>query len=99
MRNKSKYPFDLEKTCRTCEFNFRGICAGGGELEYGQNIDDFKKVRACWSIGLDYFIECEKKKANFNNPDKQKNKSKKEESTSAIENDLKYKEKSGMWRF
>jgi hypothetical protein len=48
---------ELNKSCLTCEFNFKGICASGGDYEYGEEIIDFDKQRDCWDIGIEYFDE------------------------------------------
>lgn len=48
----------IEKNCTTCEYCFSdGICAGNGEIKYGEEIDDFQIERSCWSISFDYSIE------------------------------------------
>lgn len=47
----------LTKTCKTCEFNFDGVCAEGGVYKYGEKItlDNIK----CdgWGASLKYFSE------------------------------------------
>lgn len=46
----------LKKQCKTCEFNFDGICAGGGDLyEYGSQIIDDSQLCDAWSADLDYY--------------------------------------------
>lgn len=40
---------NIKKTCKTCEFNFKGICA---DAYYGEKITDYKSIRKCWSIDL-----------------------------------------------
>lgn len=47
----------VDKSCKTCEWNFSsGICASGGEeYKYGDRITDFDKQRECWEIGMSYF--------------------------------------------
>ncbi|MCM1114324.1 MAG: hypothetical protein NC397_02375 [Clostridium sp.] len=43
----------LDKTCRTCEFNFDGICAGGEK--YGSRIEDLNNVCDDWGINYDHY--------------------------------------------
>lgn len=43
MSKQNDYPFELEQTCRTCEFNSKGVCSASGELKHGENIADFYK--------------------------------------------------------
>ncbi|NFG60039.1 hypothetical protein FC778_15315 [Clostridium botulinum] len=46
----------LEKICKTCEFNFSGICAEhDGIYSYGEKINDFSKECDCWSSNLTYY--------------------------------------------
>lgn len=46
----------MEKSCKTCEFNFDGICAGDGDTyKYDDKIVDDTKCCDGWSAGLDYF--------------------------------------------
>lgn len=42
----------LDKSCRTCEFNFDGICAGGEN--YNNKIDDLNNVCEEWEINYNY---------------------------------------------
>ncbi|CAD5902069.1 hypothetical protein CMALT430_80021 [Carnobacterium maltaromaticum] len=44
----------IDRRCKTCEFNFNGICAGN---EYDKRIVDENYVCSGWSISLDYFNE------------------------------------------
>jgi len=47
---------NLEKQCKTCEFNFSGTCAGhGSTYKYGEQITDDTKVCEDWSASLEYF--------------------------------------------
>ena len=46
----------MEKSCKTCEFNFDGVCAGHGNVyEYGEKIVDDSKLCDDWSASLEYF--------------------------------------------
>ena len=46
----------LEKQCKTCEFNFDGVCTGHGTTyKYGENITDETRICEDWSAGLEYF--------------------------------------------
>ncbi len=47
----------MEKQCKTCEFNFNGICAGsGGIYKYGEAISDDTKICEGWSGNLKFFM-------------------------------------------
>lgn len=43
----------LDKSCRTCEFNFDGICAGGEK--YGSKIEDLNSVCEDWEINYEHY--------------------------------------------
>lgn len=46
----------MKKQCSNCEFNFDGICAGGGDVyEYGEKISDDTKCCENWGANLEYF--------------------------------------------
>lgn len=46
----------MEKQCKTCEFNFDGICAGhGNTYKYGEKITDNTKYCNDWGASLDFF--------------------------------------------
>lgn len=46
----------LKKQCKTCEFNFDGICIGGGDLyEYGSEITDNSQLCDAWGANLEYY--------------------------------------------
>ncbi len=46
----------LEKQCKTCEFNFNGVCAGhANTYKYGEEITDDTKTCEDWGASLDYF--------------------------------------------
>ena len=46
----------MKKQCKTCEFNFDGICAGhGDEYEYGAKIIDDTKCCDDWGADFEYF--------------------------------------------
>lgn len=46
----------MEKSCKTCEFNFDGVCAGHGNVyEYGETIVDDSKLCDDWSASFEYF--------------------------------------------
>lgn len=47
----------IEMTCRTCEFNFSGMCAAGDGLvhKYGDKIVDENDGCDAWSCGGIYF--------------------------------------------
>ena len=46
----------MEKQCKTCEFNFDGVCAGGGDTyKYGDKITDDTKTCEDWGASLEYF--------------------------------------------
>lgn len=45
---------ELKHQCSNCEFNFDGVCAGGG-LTYGQKIADASKCCEEWSANQEYF--------------------------------------------
>lgn len=46
----------LEKQCKTCEFNFDGICAGYGDTyKYGEKIVNDTKYCDGWKANLKYF--------------------------------------------
>lgn len=48
----------LEKICKTCEFNFSGVCAGhGGIYAYGEQISDFSKECKCWNADVSYYTK------------------------------------------
>lgn len=51
----------INRTCRTCEFNFNGFCAGSGVYEYDEQITDPDIECDGWGISLDYFIEITEK--------------------------------------
>ena len=47
---------DFRKQCKTCEFNFSGICAGhGSTYKYGEQITDDTKGCEGWGASLEYF--------------------------------------------
>ena len=47
----------MEKSCKTCEFNFDGICAGHGNVYgYGEPIVDDTKICDDWGASLEYYI-------------------------------------------
>lgn len=49
---------EVLKQCKTCEFNFSGICVGhGNTYKYGEAISDNTLSCDDWSIGFDYFTE------------------------------------------
>lgn len=60
----------VEKSCRTCEFNFGDVCAGhgvrtdNGQDTYGMSMENAMKMfpKGCddYGISLDAFIEQEK---------------------------------------
>ena len=50
-QNKKKKGILLNKSCKTCQFNFKGICA---DKYYGEKILDFNKQRSCWTLSVDY---------------------------------------------
>lgn len=43
----------LDKSCRTCEFNFNGLCAGGEK--YGSKIEDLNSVCEDWQINDEHY--------------------------------------------
>lgn len=46
------------KQCKTCEFNFSGICAGhGNTYKYGDTITDDSLSCDDWGANLNYFTE------------------------------------------
>ena len=46
----------MEKQCSTCEFNFKGTCAGSGNIyKYGETITDDTKCCDGWSASFEYF--------------------------------------------
>lgn len=46
----------MEKSCKTCESNFDGVCAGHGNVyEYGETIVDDSKLCDDWSASFEYF--------------------------------------------
>lgn len=46
----------LIRECRTCEFNFDGVCAGHGDTyKYGEKIIDDNKGCNDWGASLEYF--------------------------------------------
>lgn len=46
----------MDKTCKTCEFNFDGVCVGGGETyKYGDKITDLNQCCDNWNPNLEYF--------------------------------------------
>jgi hypothetical protein len=47
----------INKTCKTCEFNFDGVCAGEEVNNYGEIIMDSSKECEDWGISLEYFSE------------------------------------------
>lgn len=50
--------FKVQQICGTCEFNFRGICAGGDtEHEYGHTITDLFDTCTCWGESYDYYTK------------------------------------------
>ena len=52
---------EVLKQCKTCEFNFSGICAGhGNTYKYGEAISDDTLSCDDWSVGFDYFAEITK---------------------------------------
>ncbi len=57
---------DVMKNCQTCEFNFNGTCAEGGDVyKYGEQITDDKKTCSAWGAGFDYFMEVTNKAPRF----------------------------------
>ena len=52
---------EILKQCKTCEFNFSGICAGhGNTYKYGEAISDDTIFCDDWSIGFDHFTKIAK---------------------------------------
>lgn len=48
----------FQRNCKNCEFNFDGICAGGGDIyKYGEKITDDRKLCDSWDANLDAFTE------------------------------------------
>lgn len=47
----------INKTCRTCEFNFDNICAGNGNYGYGKRITEPDIECEGWGISLEYFSQ------------------------------------------
>ncbi|NFO48592.1 hypothetical protein FDB40_17200 [Clostridium botulinum] len=48
----------LEQICKTCEFNFSGVCAGhGGLYAYGEKISNFSKECECWNADVSYYTK------------------------------------------
>lgn len=46
----------LEKQCKTCEFNFNGVCVGHGDTyKHGDKIIDETKSCNDWGASVDYF--------------------------------------------
>jgi hypothetical protein len=45
------------RTCKTCEFNFGGTCAGE---KYGEPVDESGQEQPCWEPSLSYTIELAK---------------------------------------
>lgn len=45
----------IDKTCKTCEFNFGGICAG--EDRYGERISSSDEGCGDWGVSLEYFSQ------------------------------------------
>lgn len=46
----------LDKKCKTCEFNFDGICAGHGDIyKYGESISDENKSCGYWNANFEFF--------------------------------------------
>lgn len=46
----------MDKTCKTCEFNFHGICAGGGKVyKHGDKITDADLCCEDWNPSFEYF--------------------------------------------
>lgn len=52
--------FKIECTCKTCEFNIGGICAGGDKAHpYGHTISDINTGCSGWHASFEYFMEIE----------------------------------------
>jgi hypothetical protein len=54
----------LIRECRTCEFNFDGMCAGEGEgatYQYGEKIIDDTKNCDDWGASLEYYSDITEK--------------------------------------
>lgn len=52
----------LIRECRTCEFNFDGMCAGKGDTyQYGEKIIDDTKGCDGWGASLDYYSDITEK--------------------------------------
>ncbi len=47
----------LNKTCKTCEFNFGGVCSGEGNYKYGETIKELDMECESWDISFDYFCK------------------------------------------
>lgn len=48
-----KIKLHLDKSCRTCEFNFDGICTGGEK--YGSKIEDLNSMCEDWGINFERY--------------------------------------------
>lgn len=74
---QGKDKISIDESCRTCEFNFDKICAGGrregqerigNELDYGEEIKDIAVQRDCWEgPSFDYFVSLSKRLEKKNN--------------------------------
>jgi hypothetical protein len=51
------YPPLVMRTCKTCEFNFGGTCAGE---KYGEPVNESELEHPCWEPSLSYTIELAK---------------------------------------
>lgn len=48
----------MKKECNNCEYNFKGICAGNGDLyKNGEPIIDGTKCCSGWGANIDFFCE------------------------------------------
>ena len=58
---KGVFILEFLKQCKTCEFNFSGICAGQGDTyKYGEVITNDTLYCDDWSASFDYFSEITK---------------------------------------
>jgi len=52
--------FQIECTCKTCEFNMGGMCGGGDNTHpYGHTISDINAGCSGWHESFEYFMEIE----------------------------------------
>ncbi len=65
---KGKARILITQNCRSCEWNFDGMCAAhGGFYNYGGQILNRKKECNCWQISFKYFVSLSKRLEVKNN--------------------------------